>query len=137
MKRLEKIIQFSGKVIEGKKLGRQIGFPTANLDPKIIADNLKLISGIYAGTAQIKSKPEIYISAIYIGKNATLTNNNFTVEAHFLDFNQDIYGKIIILKLLAFVREDKKFANTNQLVEQIKKDCMEIKKFCENENVLN
>lgn len=115
--------QFSlvGEVIEGKKLGRTIGFPTANIG-KI--DPLKLIPaiGVYAVTIELENN-EKYNGMLNIGYRPTVTDSKeLSVEVHLFDFNSSIYGKYIRVYFLKKVRDELKFKSIDLLTEQLKKD---------------
>ncbi|MBT8232256.1 MAG: bifunctional riboflavin kinase/FAD synthetase [Bacteroidia bacterium] len=110
----------SGKVIYGRKLGTEIGFPTANLKPE---EPKKLIpkDGIYA--CKIEINGDVYKGMLYIGDIPTIgTDNPKSIEVNIFDFDQDIYGERISVKILRFLREDQKFEGLNDLKKQLKKD---------------
>jgi riboflavin kinase/FMN adenylyltransferase len=109
-----------GFVIEGNKLGRTIGFPTANI---FIEDQDKLIpkNGVYAVYVYIEG--ERYKGMLNIGVRPTINNDKRrTIEVHIFDFNEDIYGKTVRLELLTFMREEAKFEGLDALILQLKKD---------------
>jgi riboflavin kinase/FMN adenylyltransferase len=109
-----------GFVIEGNKLGRTIGFPTANI---FIEDQDKLIpkNGVYAVYVYIEG--ERYKGMLNIGVRPTINNDKRrTIEVHIFDFNEDIYGKTVRLELLAFMRDEAKFEGLDALILQLKKD---------------
>ncbi|WP_159436058.1 bifunctional riboflavin kinase/FAD synthetase [Anaerosalibacter sp. Marseille-P3206] len=112
-----------GRVIGGKKRGRQMGFPTANLE--LLQNYLIPKFGVY------KSKTIIddieYNSLTNIGKNPTFNNNMWSIESHILDFNKDIYGNRIYIKFLEYLREDKKFNTKEELINQMNLDIESIK----------
>ncbi|GHT64026.1 riboflavin biosynthesis protein [Bacteroidia bacterium] len=106
-----------GKVIEGNKLGREIGFPTANIE---INDKNKVIpkEGIYAAYVHIGA--EKYQGMAYIGKRPTvISNGEKRIEVHILDFSEDIYGKTLRLEFVKFLREDITFNDLSELKEQL------------------
>jgi riboflavin kinase / FMN adenylyltransferase len=109
-----------GFVIEGNKLGRTIGYPTANI---FIEDQDKLIpkNGVYAVYVYIEG--ERYKGMLNIGVRPTVTNDlRRTIEVHIFDFSQDIYGKTVRLELLTYMRAEVKFNGIDALIEQLKKD---------------
>lgn len=109
-----------GFVIEGNKLGRTIGFPTANI---FIEDQDKLIpkNGVYAVYVYIEG--ERYKGMLNIGVRPTVNNDlRRTIEVHIFDFNEDIYGKTVRLELISFMRDEVKFNGIDGLIEQLKKD---------------
>jgi len=110
----------SGIVVKGKQLGKQLGFPTANLE---INDPLKLIptDGIYIVETQIEGLRKIGI--LSIGTNPTVTTDNKqSIEVFILDYNGDLYSKILILELIHFIRPTKKFDSLEQLTLQMQHD---------------
>ena len=108
-----------GTVIEGKKRGKKIGIPTANLKPtpgKCIPKN-----GVYSSSIIINEKK--YPSITNIGTNPTYNNKETSIETHILnDFNTTIYNKNVLVLLKHFIREEIKFESNEALIEQIKKD---------------
>ena len=113
----------TGKVIDGKKLGRTIGFPTANL----AINKQKVIpkKGVYYTNVKINEK--IFKGITSVGNNPTVNGQELTVETYILDFSNDIYGKEINIYFIDRIRDEIKFNNINELIEQLKKD----KKFAE------
>ena len=115
--------QFSleGEVIEGKKLGRTIGFPTANIG-KI--DALKLIPaiGVYAVTIELENNDK-YNGMLNIGYRPTVSESKeLSVEVHLLDFSKSIYGKRIRVYFHTKVRNELRFESIKILTEQLKTD---------------
>lgn len=110
-----------GEVIKGKQNGRDFGFPTANLDLK---SNLKLLppDGIYivnVKTAMGETHPGI----LSIGTNPTISDKNErTVEVYLLDFSGDLYGTVLDVQLLHFIRPSLKFDSIGTLIQQMKED---------------
>ena len=110
----------SGKVIEGKKLGTQLGIPTANIQ---IEDEDKLVpaNGIYC--TWVKINDQNYKGTISIGTNPTTdTDHQKKLEVHILDFNETIYDKNIQVYFLKRIREEKKFETIEALKKQMLKD---------------
>ena len=111
----------SGTVVEGKKIGKSIGFPTANIEPdsgyKLIPDN-----GVYA--VEVKLDDTVYPGMMSIGSNPTVnTDTSFrSIEVHILNFERDIYGKRISVVFRKRLRDEKKFDNLKQLTEQMIQD---------------
>lgn len=109
----------SGRVFKGKQLGRTIGFPTANIQ---IEEDYKLIpkKGAYIVTSTIN---DILVKGIMnIGLNPTVQGENLSLEIHFLDFDQDLYGKKITVSLLQYLREEQKFNSLEELTTQLELD---------------
>jgi riboflavin kinase/FMN adenylyltransferase len=92
----------NGTIVNGKKLGGKIGFPTANLD---IKEPYKLIpkTGVYVIKTIINAV--LYTGMMNIGFNPTVKGKYQTIEAHLFDFNKDLYGKKVTIELLFFLRE--------------------------------
>lgn len=119
----------SGEVVHGKKLGRTIGFPTANLKynenfilPKI---------GVYY--TNIKVNNNIYKGITSVGNNPTVKGTTLTVETYILDFKQEIYGEQIDISFIKKIRDEKKFNSLEELKDQLIKD----KSFAINENAMS
>jgi riboflavin kinase/FMN adenylyltransferase len=111
----------SGTVMEGRKIGRTIGFPTANIKPdyqyKLIPGN-----GVYAVLVQLDDN--LYPGMLSIGSNPTVnTDNRFrSIEVHILNFDKDIYGGKISVSFRKKLRDEKKFDNLEQLTAQMGRD---------------
>jgi riboflavin kinase/FMN adenylyltransferase len=103
---------FSGKVVHGKKLGRTIGFPTANL---AINHPNKLIPAIGVYAVQCKVDDRIFGGMMNIGNNPTVPGKDFSVEVNIFDFSAEIYEKVIEIFVLAKIRDEKKFGNLEEL----------------------
>ncbi len=110
----------SGKVSEGKKLGRTIGFPTANIS---ISDADKIIpkNGVYAVKVEIKN--ELFNGMLNIGINPTVsTTLQLKMEVHLFDFNQQVYGEDIKVSFIYRVRDEQKFSGIEALKNQLELD---------------
>jgi riboflavin kinase/FMN adenylyltransferase len=108
-----------GKVIKGDKIGRTIGFPTANL---FVEETYKLIpsDGIYAVTVEMND--EVFKGMAYIGQRPTINGMTRNIEVNIFDFNQEIYGQDIKMNFLEFLRHDVKFTGLEALKEQLQRD---------------
>ncbi len=109
-----------GKVVEGFRVGRNIGFPTANMQ---VLDSDKLIPafGVYA--VQVYHGNAVYKGMMNIGTRPTLNNSsNTSLEVHIFDFNQDIYNQTLKVEFLSKIRDEHKFKSLDELIEQLKKD---------------
>ena len=117
-----------GHVIRGQSIGREIGYPTANLE---FSDTDKLMpaDGIYAGF--ICHNGQGYGAMIYIGSAPTLENGSHRVEAHLFDFSQSIYDDQIEIAFVEKIRDDRQFDRLDQLKKQIQKDEIIIKQILE------
>ena len=132
--RIQEVNQFlgrpytiSGKVVEGDKRGRQMGFPTANIYMKHLRPAL---TGVYAvklgnrnGVANLGVRPTI------AGIPKLL------LEVHLLNFNEDIYGQHVQVTFLEKIRDEIKFENIDALIEQIKKDVAQATRYFEKKNI--
>ena len=108
-----------GKVINGYKIGRTLGFPTANIQ----LTNNKLLpqDGVYAVECQIDDKT--YKGVLSIGERATFNIEGKSIELHIFFFDSEIYFKEIKIQIKDFLREQQKFSSKEELIEQITKDC--------------
>lgn len=108
----------SGKVVDGKKLGRTIGYPTANLE----INELKLLPKKGAYIVEVSVKNKFYKGMLSIGTNPTVNGEKLTVEVYILDFNEDIYGEEITVKFRDFLHEEIKFESLEKLIERLDED---------------
>jgi len=110
---------FAGTVIEGKKLGRTIGFPTANIQ---IDQSYKLIpkNGVYIVSSVIDDTT-VY-GMMNIGVNPTVGGKSQNVEVHFFDFNQNLYNRKITVAIHEKIRDEQKFPSVAVLKEQLEND---------------
>ena len=118
MKMLNRPYCIKGKVVHGKKLGRAIGFPTANLDYS--KEALIPKKGVYYTNVQWQGK--IYNGITSVGNNPTVNGDKLTIETYILDFNNDLYGHNIKVYFIKKIRDEKKFNSIDDLVIQLKKD---------------
>lgn len=109
----------TGTITEGKRLGRTIGFPTANLK---IDEDYKLIplNGVYVVKSVLNQ--ETHFGIMNIGYNPTVGNDRLSIEIHFLDFNSNLYNQKIAVSILHYIRPEQKFDSIELLKEQIEKD---------------
>lgn len=109
----------TGKVTKGKGLGKQLGFPTANIE---IEETYKLIpkQGSYIISTTIKDK--LIYGMMNIGMNPTVNGIKQTIEVHFFDFDNDIYEDILKIELLTRIRDEEKFESVDALKLQLAKD---------------
>ena len=110
---------FQGKVVEGNKLGRQLGYPTANIQ---LADEEKIIpaNGVYAVRALHNRK--MYDGMMNIGIRPTLADGLFMIEVNMFDFDEEIYGDELRVYVKKYLREERKFEGLEELKEQIGRD---------------
>lgn len=109
---------YRGKVLRGQKLGRVLGFPTANLDFNILPKSTK--EGVYACLVKYKNKR--YKGALYFGPRLVLGEENIVLEIYILDFKQQIYGQEICWQMGKFIRPAKNFPSMEDLKIQLQKD---------------
>lgn len=112
--------EISGEVTKGAQLGRKIGFPTANI---IYPQNFVQIPyGVY--TVEVDIQNNHYSGVMNFGIKPTINNNEQTplAEVHIIGFNQDIYGKNIVVRIKDFIRPEQKFGSLDELKTQIEKD---------------
>jgi riboflavin kinase/FMN adenylyltransferase len=114
-----------GTVTHGDNLGKKIGFPTANLSAH--SEQFPL-NGVYAAEARIDH--ESHRGVINLGVRPTISGGKSerVLEIHLFDFNRDIYGQDVEVRFLRFLRPEKKFANVEALVEQIRQDVDQARK---------
>lgn len=110
-----------GDVVDGKKLGHKIGFPTANIDPQ---ESYKLVpkDGVYAVKVDVDDKR--YLGMLNIGIRPTVNNqlDNRSIEVHILDFDKDIYYKNITIHFYKRIRNEQFFASLDELKAQLAND---------------
>jgi riboflavin kinase/FMN adenylyltransferase len=113
----------TGTVVRGDQLGREIGYPTANI---VIEERYKLIpmDGIYA--AKVKVAGGEYNGMAYIGSRPTINGLTRNIEVNLFDFNKDVYNKPIRMEFIHFVRGDIKFASLEELKTQMAKDKLRV-----------
>ena len=109
----------TGTVVKGKQIGKQIGFPTANI---YIKEDYKLIpkNGAYVVKSTIDSN--LYFGMMNIGTNPTVDGTKQSIEVHFFNFDQDLYDKKLKIELLEPLRNERKFESLDSLQEQLKID---------------
>lgn len=114
-----------GKVIHGKKLGRKIGYPTANIEVK---DHFAILKpGVYITKTYIDDT--VYYSVSNIGFNPTFEYNKFSLETYIFDFDQKIYDKTIRVEFYKMIRDEIKFDSVDELKEYIKWDVYNVKRY--------
>lgn len=106
-----------GVVVSGKKLARQLGFPTANIFPD---KNFPLKHGVYKGSVKVFGK--IYRAVINLGLRPTFAENEVVLEAHLLDFSGDLYGQVLEINWESRLRDEIKFSSLDELKKQIFED---------------
>ena len=121
MEMLGRPYSINGEVVYGDQRGRTIGFPTANL--VLSSERAWPADGVYAGIFTRIDGSE-HLCAINVGRRPTFYEhaNTSLLEAHLLDFDDDLYGEICSVAFLHFLRSEKRFDGIDSLVEQLKED---------------
>ena len=110
----------NGRVIEGFKVGRTIGYPTANIS---VSDPDKLIPAIGVYAVRVSWNSLSYKGMMNIGHRPTLDNGNtISIEVHIIDFKEDIYNQLLEVNFICKIRDEHKFKNIDELKEQLQKD---------------
>ena len=115
-----------GTIVHGDRIGRTIGFPTANLQTE---DPLPE-HGVYVARMDWKSGNGY--GMLNIGTRPTVEGTSLRVEMHLLDFHGDLYGETVSVQLLHFLRKEKKFAGTEELRQQLSDDRRQTEAFLRN-----
>lgn len=109
----------TGEVVAGNKIGRNMGFPTANLRPNSVH---KLIPGQGVYASLVKINGETYKGMTNIGYRPTIDADHLTIEVNIFDFERDIYGQEITLTLIERIRNEKRFNSLGELQQQLGND---------------
>lgn len=114
---------FSSRVIDGDKRGRVLGFPTIN---QIIPEELAMPRfGVYQSVVTVNG--EKFKGVTNVGRRPTVGTEKILSETHILDFDRDIYGENVDVRLIKFIRPEKKFSSFDELARQIKSDAKEVR----------
>ena len=117
---LDREVFIDGRVLEGKRLGRTLGFPTLNIE---VENELPPDHGVYVTAVHIPSFDRTFPAVTNIGVRPTIYQNSLTtVESHLLDFTADVYSEQVRLFFLRRLREERTFDSTTQLMAQIRLD---------------
>ncbi len=117
-----------GEVVHGKEVGRGIGFPTANID--FPEETAAVKSGVYIASVNVDGKK--YAAVTSVGHRPTVSAGQpLNVESHLLDFEGDLYGKMMTVTLISYLREEKKFDSLESLKEAIAADKEKAENFFE------
>lgn len=121
-------ITLKGKVVEGNRIGRKIGFPTANIP---VDENVPVEDGVYA--ALVVSGGETYEAMLNVGRKPTVGNDERrSAEVYLFGFDGNLYGHTIEIEPLWFLRPEEKFGSIDLLRQQIEADRIEILKYFNN-----
>ncbi|NET30442.1 MAG: bifunctional riboflavin kinase/FAD synthetase [Cyanothece sp. SIO1E1] len=120
---LDRPYHLTGRVIQGEQLGRQLGFPTANL--KLCPEKFLPRQGVYGVKVYgVMPNPEAPLPGVMnIGQRPTVGGMSQTIEVHLLDWAGDLYGRTLSVTLEKFLRPEQKFSSLEVLKEQIRIDC--------------
>lgn len=113
--------QINGPVVHGQQLGTKLGFPTANIE---LENDIKLIpkNGVYA-TRVVRENDAEHFGLVSIGERPTVDDSGrISIEVYLLDFEGDLYGENLRLKILKRIRDEKKFDTLDELVKEMHKD---------------
>ena len=110
-----------GKVEKGRQVGKKIGFPTCNID---IKDYVLAKPGVYAVSVYKKNSKSLIKGIANLGYRPTFKQKRLLLEVHLFNFSGNLYNKYLSVEFLRFIREEKKFKNTEQLRKQIKSDLL-------------
>lgn len=105
------------EVVDGQHLGRKLGFPTANMD---IAGYTELVQGVYLSEAIVEGRS--YYAMSNIGIRPSVNGTRRWLETHLFDFDGDLYGKKLAVRLLEKIRDERKFSSLDALKEQLALD---------------
>lgn len=114
----------TGRVVGGEHVGRNIGFPTANLQPNN-AHKLIPAAGAYAVRVAVEGRKELLPAMMNIGTRPTFDGHEQTLETHIFDFDGDIYGEQMAVSFVIRLRSERKFRNGHELAAQLRKDAEE------------
>jgi riboflavin kinase/FMN adenylyltransferase len=107
----------SGRIVTGHQRGRDLGFPTANISGRT---EVLPADGIYATLLHLGERTLLSVSSV--GLNPTFGAGPRTIESHILNFHEDIYGAHVKLAFVKKIRDERKFASTDELANQIRGD---------------
>ena len=128
-KMLDYYFTIEGMVISGNHEGTKMGFPTANIE--ISNEYVLPPMGVYAGYAFINGQR--YKAMINLGHNPTINySENVSLEVHILDYKDDLYGKMVSIEFVEFVRDEMKFKNRDNLIMQLEQDAIIVNKILNN-----
>ena len=122
---LSRIWSISGRVIQGKKVGRKLGYRTCNIR---IKNYLLPMAGIYAVKVSIENKKNISNGVAYLGARPTFSGKEIFLEINIFGIKKNLYKKKLRIYFLKFIRRDRKFSSSSALVGQMNKDVILAKK---------
>ena len=110
-----------GTVIDGDKRGRELGFPTINVD---FGDSIIPRHGVYAVRLTIEGKDKQFEGAANIGRRPTFGQGSELLEVYIFDFDEEIYGLEVAVEIVAFIRDEARFESVEELIKYIDDDCI-------------
>lgn len=116
---------FSGRVVEGRRIGRQLGFPTANIEPSD-SDKLLPAGGVYGVMVRLDNSETPLPGMMNIGTCPTFDGTALTVEIHLFDYESNLYGRQLSADIMFRQRGEQKFETTDNLVQQLQQDAKAI-----------
>ncbi len=120
---LGRYYRLTGAVVHGAHRGAQIGFPTANL--AVPPNRLVPANGVYATWVRVAGR--WVAGATNIGTRPTFANGDRTVETHLLDWQEDVYGRELVLSFVERLRNERKFAGREELTGQLRRDVAQVR----------
>lgn len=125
-KNIQPLYKLSGKIVHGRGIGKKAGMPTANLE---ITSDIKMPKlGVYASKVYLDGRELMGVTNV--GLRPTVDNDrDISIETYIIDFDGDIYEENISLELFSLLRGQQKFENMSMLLEQLKADCADAKKY--------
>jgi riboflavin kinase/FMN adenylyltransferase len=115
----------AGRVVHGEGMGRELGFPTANL--RLEEDKLVPADGIYAVHVSIEGENELRAGAMSIGMRPTFGGHARTIEVYVLDYDRDLYGRHVAVQFVDWLRAEERFENAEALKGAIARDVAEVR----------
>ena len=112
--------KIEGTVVTGEGRGRKLGIPTANLN--LTTDYVLPPKGVYA--AKVYTGDQEFKSVVNFGEKPTFSSGNYTIEAHILDLEKNLYGDLLEVELYEFIREEEKFSDEEELISKIESDIL-------------
>ena len=112
--------KIEGTVVTGEGRGRKLGIPTANLN--LTTDYVLPPKGVYA--AKVYTGDQEFKSVVNFGEKPTFSSGTYTIEAHILDLEKNLYGDLLEVELYEFIREEEKFSDEEELISKIESDIL-------------
>ena len=117
----------TASVVKGEQRGRTIGFPTINLDLGRFNDHMLPADGVYAGSAHLPDADQTFPAAISVGNKPSFGTVSLTIEAHLLDFSDDVYGQTATLSFHRWLRDQSRFPSVETLKAQLHRDVEKVR----------